>query len=52
METVITYNPENYPAKINNYILRKAQEWQVPPGEALARLLDQLADEATEKSAA
>ena len=44
METVITYNPENYPAKINNLIMRKAEEWQVPPSEALARLLDELAD--------
>lgn len=52
METTITYNPENYTPKINNLIMRKAEEWQVPPSEALARLLDVLADEAEEKSAA
>ena len=52
METTITYNPENYTPKINNLIMRKAEEWQVPPGEALARLLDQLAEQYTEKTAA
>lgn len=52
METVITYNPENYPAKINNLIMRKAEEWQVPPSEALARLLDELAAKEEEKHAA
>jgi hypothetical protein len=52
METVITYNPENYPSHINNLIMRKAEQWQVPPSEALSRLLDQLAAEEAEKSAA
>ena len=52
METTITYNPENYTPKINNLIMRKAEEWQVPPGEALARLLDELAAEDAEKTAA
>ena len=52
METTLIYNPEHYPSKINNLIMRKAEEWQVPPSEALARLLDLLADEAEEKTAA
>jgi hypothetical protein len=52
MELVINYQPENYSSKINNLIMRKAEEWQVPPSEALTRLLDQLADEVIEKSAA
>jgi hypothetical protein len=52
METTIKYDPQNYPAKINNLIICKAQEWQVTPGEALARLLDQIAAQFTEKSAA
>lgn len=52
METVITYNPENYSGKINNLIMRKAEEWQVPPSEALARLLDELAEKEEEKHAA
>ena len=52
MDTTITYNPENYPAKINNLIMRKAEEWQVPPSEALTRLLDELAAIEDEKHAA
>lgn len=52
MEAEITYNPENYPSKINNFIMLKAEQWKCSPGEALARLLDQLAEEGSEKSAA
>jgi hypothetical protein len=44
MTASINYDPREYSEKVNHLIMAKAEEWQVPPSEALARLLDELAE--------
>ena len=43
MKTRIEYDPTQYPERVNLLIMLKAELWKVPPSEALARLLDELA---------
>lgn len=43
MKTKIEYDPTQYNEQINLLIMLKAEQWQVPPSVALARLLDELA---------
>jgi hypothetical protein len=52
MKTTIQYNPTDYPERVNLLIMLKAEQWQCPPSEALARLLDELAEETLGKQAA
>ena len=46
LTTTLQFDPKAYPERILRLIMRKAEEWSCPPSEALARLLDTLADEA------
>lgn len=41
----LIFDPQAYPERILRLILKKAQEWSCPPGEALSRMLDGLADQ-------
>lgn len=52
MKTLIEYDPTQYPEKVNLLIMLKAEQLKCPPSEALARLLEELADEKLEKTAA
>ena len=44
MNAKIEYDPTQYSPAVNMLIMRRAEQWQVPPSEALARLLDELAE--------
>lgn len=52
MKTRIEYDPTQYPERVNLLIMLKAEQWQCPPSEALARLLDELAEENLTQAAA
>lgn len=52
MKTKLEYNPTDYPERVNLLIMLKAEQWGCKPSEALARLLDELAEEKLEKQAA
>jgi hypothetical protein len=43
MQATLEFNPDAYSERSLRLILAKAQEWQVTPAEAVARLLDELA---------
>lgn len=43
MTTTLEFDPSQYSEPVLRLILAKAEEWQVPPAEALTRLLDQIA---------
>lgn len=44
MISSLHFDPQAYPERVLRLVMKKAQEWSCPPGEALARLLDKLAD--------
>ena len=44
MKTKFEYDPTQYSEQVNLLIMLKAEQWKVPPSEALARLLDELAE--------
>lgn len=46
MNARIEFDPTKYPQRILILIMRKAEEWNCPPSEALCRLFDSLADQA------
>jgi hypothetical protein len=55
MTPKLEYDPTQYTAKVNQLIMLKAEQWQCPPGQALMRLLDEVAKKElkpTTKSAA
>ena len=43
MKTKFEYDPTQYSEQVNLLIMLKAEQWKVPPSEALVRLLDELA---------
>jgi hypothetical protein len=45
METIIRFDPTQYPERILRLIMKKAEDWKCFPSEALTRLFDQLADQ-------
>lgn len=44
MTARIEYDPTQYSEAVNRLVMLKAEQWKVPPSEALARLLDELAE--------
>jgi hypothetical protein len=46
MTVTLTFDPQAFDERTLRLIMKKAEEWECRPGEALARLLDQAADEA------
>lgn len=54
-ETIMTpkleYDPSKYSPKINRLIMLKAEQWQCTPGQALMRLLDEIADKELQPAA-
>jgi hypothetical protein len=51
MEATLEFNPDAYSERSLRLILAKAQEWQVTPAEAVARLLDELAARSRKQAA-
>ena len=51
MNAILEYDPTQYTEKVNLLIMLKAEQWHCRPSEALARLLDELADEALKTAA-
>ena len=45
MKAIIIFDPKAYSERTLRLILKKAEEWNCAPGDAMARLLDQLADQ-------
>jgi hypothetical protein len=45
METIIRFDPTQYPERILRLIMKKAEDWKCSPSEALAKLFDELADQ-------
>lgn len=52
MQATLQIHPDEISERSLRLILAKAQEWNVPPAEAIKRLLDQLAERALRKPAA
>lgn len=52
MDATLNFDPSRYTEAALRLILAKAEQWQVPPAEAVARLLDQLATPRKSKHAA
>lgn len=52
MSANIHFESENYSEQALRLILAKAQEWNCTPSEAVARLLDQLANRRSHPKAA
>ena len=45
MEATATFNPKDYSPRVLGMIMACAEKWNCKPSEALARILDQLAEE-------
>lgn len=52
MKTRLEYDPTQYSEKVNHLVMLTAERLQCTPGEALAQLLDALAEKELEKEAA
>ena len=52
MNATLEFDPDQYSERSLKLILAKAQEWQVSPAEAVAKLLDELAKKRMPKKAA
>ncbi len=52
MKTTLEFDPKKYSARTLMLILAKVQEWGCSPAEAVARLLDELAEQKRGKEAA
>jgi len=51
MKATLEFDPADYSERSLRLILAKAQEWQVPPAEAVIRLLDELAGHEEKRAA-
>lgn len=51
MKTSLEFNPSDYKPATLQMIMAKAEEWKCHPSEALARLLDELADKRIQHAA-
>ena len=43
MNAKIEYDPTKYSPRVNQLIMKRAEQWQCTPSEALMRLLDEIA---------
>jgi hypothetical protein len=45
MQTILKFDPTQYPERVLRLIMKKAEEWKCTPSEALSKLFDKLADD-------
>lgn len=45
MQTILKFDPTQYPERVLRLIMKKAEEWKCTPSEAIAKLFDKLADD-------
>jgi len=51
MKTILEFDPRRFSREALQLILAKAQEWEVPPAEAVSRLMDEMAKRARKTAA-